>query len=197
MGVAVRLVWLGLALTAVVFAPLVLARLNYPAPDIEEIAPADAALVFGALVRGGVISPLHAERLAAARALLEDGKVSRIVVSNAPQAAQEMAVHLVKAGVPAQLIEIDGTAIKTPDTCKAELARPKTRRVVFVSQSFHLPRISVHCARLGLLGQGLAAEAFGVPDGEALPLWRVAQIRIRRHLREAVLLWSVILGVYR
>jgi len=38
---------------------------------LDELKPADAALVFGAIVRNGLISPLHAKRLDAANAAFE------------------------------------------------------------------------------------------------------------------------------
>lgn len=181
---------------ALFFAPLALARLTYPPTSFDRIETADAALVFGARVRSGSISPLHAERLNAAKALYDAGKVERIVASNAPRAAQTMADYLVAAGIPEDAIEIDGTAIKTPDTCAAELTRQKARSVIFVSQSFHLPRLSYHCDRLGVTGQSFAAERFHKHPNTQLSLFRIAQIRVGRHAREAGLIWAVVLGLY-
>jgi len=181
---------------AVFFAPLLYAKWMYPATPPEEIAQADVALVFGALVRDGKISPLHEERLTAAIDLLERKKVAGIVVSNTREAALAMAGYLKDHGVRQAVIEIDDQAVKTPDTCVFEVNRRLNRRVIFVSQGFHIPRLSMLCSWDGLHGQALAAERYRALDAGQLPFWRVAQIRGGRHVREAALLWSALFGLY-
>lgn len=180
---------------AVFFAPLIKARITHPPTEIGQIAKADAALVFGALVRNGQISPLHAERLDAAIDLWRRQLVSRIVVSNAQQAALVMANYLKQAGVPDEVIEIDGHADQTPDTCRNEYARTDPRQVIFVSQGFHIPRLSMQCKWAGITGPALATEAYRAP-GSTLSTWETGLIRTKRHLREAALLWAATLGLY-
>jgi len=180
------------------FAPLVWLYATTPIVTAEAARPADAALLFGAIVRDNSISPLHAERLDTGLDLYREGKVKVLVVSNAPRAAAVMAAYLRDHGVPEDRIEIDGTGEATPDTCVAEAARPGHRSVIMVSQRFHLPRIALQCRKLGVTGQYVAAMADdGSDDGAGLGAWATLEIRAKRHVREAALVWTEVLGVYR
>ena len=85
-----------------------------PTRGLQEAQPADAALVFGAVVRNGVISPLHAERLDAASALYERGIIPQIVVSNQQLAAKLMRDYLITKDVPEHAIRLDGRAGRSP-----------------------------------------------------------------------------------
>lgn len=162
----------------------------------EAARPADAALVFGALVRESQISPLHAERLDAAAQLFIDGKIQRIVVSNAPRAAAVMSDYLVERGVPEQAIEVDPHAIKTPHTCANELDRGQPRDVILISQRFHLPRIAYQCRKLGLEGQYVAADQPRDEISSARAPLSVLRIRAARYVREAALVWASLLEAY-
>ena len=184
-----------LVLACVIYGPLIYLHLTTDIRTGAEAEPAQAAIVFGAVVRGGQISALHAERLDTARALLERGTVSLIVVSNAERAAEAMRAYLTANGVPDAAIQIDGTALATPDSCLREFQRPTRRRVILISQRYHLPRIALQCAGYRLEAQFIAAER-----GRANPEIGLAQrlwIRLRRHTREALLVWSEMLGLYR
>lgn len=152
--------------------------------------------MFGAIVRNGEISPLHEERLLAAKRLYDEGKVNVVVVSNASRAADFMADYLTNAGLPSEAVEIDGRAEKTSGTCLNEQAKQAGRRVILISQSFHLPRISLHCSRAGVEGQLLAAEKFHSGARVSVPLWTKLRVRGGRFVREAALTWSVLLGAY-
>lgn len=183
-------------LGAIFFAPLVYAHLKYPPLDRKNIARADAALVFGALVHGDVVSPLHKERLNAAVDLFNRNLVSTIVVSNTQYAAVVMARYLEEMSVPETAIEIDGNAAQTSDTCVNEFARNAPRSVILVSQGFHVPRLSMQCKWEGILGQSLAAEEYRAPGASKLTRLQITQIRMTRHAREAGLLWMALLGLY-
>lgn len=178
------------------FAPLVYAHGKYPPTNREDIIPADAALVFGALVRDDRITPLHAERLKAAIDLLERQLISTIVVSNSKHAASVMVMYLEDMGVSSTAIEIDSNADQTPDTCRNEVARNEPRTVILISQSFHIPRLSLQCEQEGVLGQSLAAEGYRASTANESARWRIVQIRLVRHAREAALIWAAILGLY-
>ncbi|WP_172329985.1 YdcF family protein [Mangrovicoccus sp. HB161399] len=180
---------------AVVFGPLVWLWLTVPIETVETARPAEAALVFGALVRDGAISPLHAERLETGIALLDAGKTGVIVVSNAERAASIMKDYLLERGVPEARIEVDGEALSTPDTCVSEAARAEPRSVQLVSQAYHLPRIALQCRRLGVRGQYVAAIRKEGDEGTSL--WTKIRVRSSRHTREALLVWAELLGQYR
>lgn len=162
--------------------------------------PGLVPLSTAALVFGGLVTPLqplneiNRERLLAARELLWTHRVNSIVVSNTPRAANAMQEFLVDRQVPRSRIEVDGLAVKTPDTCRDELViHPEKRRVVFVSHAYHLPRILFQCQRYGLAGTGFAADASGDirQDLPALETW---WIRTRRLHREAWLTWLALAG---
>ncbi len=183
-----------LVLSGAVFAaPWVWQTLSTPITTFKGATSADAALIFGAVVRGGQISPLHRERLDTGVALWRRGTVKTLVVSNAPSAARTMQKYLEAQNVPADAIAMDTTAIRTPDTCKAEAARQDPRSVIFVSQKFHLPRIALHCARYGLDAQFVAADH---SDRAWLGTWTTLRVRTGRWIREAALIWGVLLNLY-
>lgn len=164
--------------------------------DLGSVSEADAAIVFGAIVRNGGISPLHEERLLSAKQLYDNNKIKIVVVSNSSRAAGIMSDYLVGQGVPEEAIEIDGRAEKTSETCVNEKAKGLERSVVLISQSFHLPRIAYHCAKAGITGQFFAAEKFHSGPRVDVPIWTKVRVRGLRYLREAALTWSVLIGAY-
>ena len=196
MKVLLRLV-LRLALVTVLFlAPLWVLTVQTSILPAEESERADAALIFGALVRNGQISPLHAERLDTGVALFNGGKVEKLVVSNAPKAAAIMAEYLRDRGIPDIAIEIDPNALKTPHTCANEIEGQTGRSVILISQRFHLPRIAYQCRKLGLQGQYVEA---GKPHEEVSSIRApigVVKIRAMRFMREAALVWVSLVGAY-
>ena len=184
------LIGLGLA---ILFAPTLWLRITAGIVPITDAQPAEAALIFGAMVRGGTISPLHKERLDTGLTLLNAGTVDTLVVSNARNAARAMQNYLIDSGVPEDQIEVDPLAIHTPDTCRAEHARNAPRKVILISQKFHLPRIALQCAKYTLDSQLVFADN---PNRAALPVLTTLRIRMGRILREAFLTWGAILGLY-
>lgn len=177
----------------VLVAPASWLRVTTPMIPAQEAQQAQAALVFGAVVRDGVINPLHKERLDTAIELYSKGKVSRIVASNAKRSALIMQDYLRAQGIPAAAIELDTQAIHTPDTCHFEAQQAAPRRVIFISQKFHLPRIALQCARYDLEAQLVYA------DSDSRPVVNLAtKIRVRgyRFLRESLLTWSALLHIY-
>lgn len=169
-----------------------------PAPQsIEQLEKSDAVLVFGALVRNGKVSPLQHERLMAAKQLVDNGLVDKIVVSNEHSAARVMYEYLIQQKVQASRLEIDGGANKTPDTCRNEKATNKQRSLIFLSQNYHLSRLYYQCKRLGVKGQLFAADSLGIVDRTKTPWWVKLRVRSLRYGREAALTWIVIPGVYK
>lgn len=184
-----------IVLLMIVYGPLLYLRTTTDIITTDQADPGDAVLVFGALVRKGQISALHAERLDSSIDLLERGTVKTIVVSNAARAAEVMRDYLIDSGVPDSAIEVDSRAPATPDTCVTEMERSAPRSVLLLSQSFHLPRIAFQCANLGLTGQYVGATP--TADRSETGILKTLWIRARRHSREALLVWAEILGIYR
>lgn len=180
-------------LFALFFVPTAIMRLTHPMVLPSNADQADAALIFGAVVRQSTISPLHRERLDAGITLLSEGKVKHLVVSNRAKAAQVMRDYLLGQGVDAARIEMDIAAERTPDTCEYEIAKAEPRSLIFVSQKFHLPRIALQCRLVGLKGQLVIADDQDRPSPGLATLIRV---RGKRLFREAFLTWGALLGTY-
>lgn len=167
--------------------------------SIEELPQSDAALVFGTLVGKDLsVSPLLRERLEAGIEILHEGKCRKVVVSNMKTASAVMARYMYERGIDPELVEVDRLADDTPDTCRFELAsHPEKRRVIFVSQGFHLPRILYQCRKTGVEGTAFAAETLRAGGGKQSPLFTRILIRAYRYSREAGLTWLAVLGIYR
>jgi vancomycin permeability regulator SanA len=164
-----------------------------------DLAPtAQAVIVFGTLVNpAGDVSPLLQERLDAGRAIVAAGKAPLLVVSNTEVSSRVMVQYLHDQGFPDNQLEIDARAEKTPDSCKNELkAHPEKRSLVFVSQSFHLPRLLEQCRRQGVAGVAVAAEAITPSHDTTTSFLTIGWIRAGRYIREAALSWLVVLGLY-
>jgi len=173
-------------------APSLWLRLVTPIITVQQATPAQAALIFGAVVRDGAISPLHAERLAAGKALLDREIVPTLVVSNTPRAADAMATYLTQQGVPRPAVRLDPQAERSPDTC-ASAQRDGLSDVILVSQRFHLPRLKLHCARYGLSTQFVMADS---ADRAPASTPTKIRVRTRRFLRETALIWGTLLRLY-
>jgi SanA protein len=163
------------------------------AKSLDQTPPAETVIIFGTIIRNGEISPLLYQRLEAGYQVWKAGKVQKIVVSNMPAGAEVMKKDLLARGVPEEAIEVDTAAYTTPDTCRAEKTHQineKSRSVLFVSQEYHLPRLMYQCERLGVVGNGVAAEDFvPVSNTETNP-GMVLLVRYARILREGLLSWA-------
>ena len=174
------------------FTPLLFLHATTPISTPKSAERADRALIFGAVVRGGKISPLHADRLETAITLWRAGKAPELVVSNAARAARAMRTYLVERGVPDGAIIVDGKSPSTPDTCVNQRSEPAAT-LIMISQRFHLPRLALQCARRRITGQYVAAARQTKSDLSPTHRW---SIRIYRQTREAVLVWLELLGLY-
>jgi len=188
-----KLLWAALACAALFFAPSAWLHLTTPVLRPDAAAQADAALIFGAVVRGQTITPLHQERLDAGISLLKAGRVRRLVVSNTQAAAQVMQTYLLGKGVPPSAIEVDPHAQRTPDTCAFEASHANPRRVILVSQRFHMPRIAQQCRKFALDPQYVMADS---PTRAPSPITTKLRVRSMRLLRETGLIWGALLGIY-
>ncbi len=167
--------------------------------SIDQLPESDAVLIFGTLVGNDFkVSPLLKERLDAGIQILQRGKCSRIVASNMKRASMVMASYIYEQGIDPGLVEIDPLADDTPDTCRFErMNHPEGRRVIFVSQGFHLPRILYQCRKTGVEGTAFPAEKLRDKSGKQYSLMTKIATRACRYTREAGLIWLVVLGIYR
>jgi vancomycin permeability regulator SanA len=166
--------------------------------SVTAVPKRDVACLMGARVYAdGSLSPVLRQRAEAALLLLAARPELAIVASgdnNANHEAEAMAAYLADRGVASERIIIDRSGDSTHQTT-FNLARRGIRRVVFISQSFHLPRTLQMARDDGLDAIGLAADAVYPqapsegPNATTLTwLWRQA--------REAWLTWLYWVGLY-
>ncbi len=143
-------------------------------------APADAIVVLGAAQYSGRPSPVLQARLDHALALYRRGLAPRVILTGgtAPgDRTSEAAVgrsYLRRAGVPAtaMLMEAEGRTTRASLTAVAAVAGPLAiRRVILVSDPFHLLRARTIARRLGL--EALTSPAQRLP----LRTWILSQPR--------------------
>jgi vancomycin permeability regulator SanA len=105
-----------------------------------------------------------------------------------------MAQYAQKRGVAIEDVVVDGLGIDTHDTCRhfSEM----TGAGVLVSQGYHLPRAMYMCERDGIEVNGLAVNHLGVLTERGSSRLAVYGTRVSRLVRESVLVWSYMLGIY-
>jgi vancomycin permeability regulator SanA len=145
----------------------------------EDVVPgAPVALVLGAMVfPDGTPSPFLAARLDLAHRLYAAGKVRVVVVSgdnmaeeyNEPEA---MRTYLINAGMPAEAVIADYAGFDTYDSCVRALRIFGVRKLIVVTQSYHLPRAVASCRALGIEATGVGDDS--VRHGVA---WKRGAIR--------------------
>ncbi len=122
------------------------------------------AVVFGASVYGnGELSPVLEDRVDTAIELYRAKQIDRILVSgdarhpsyNEPKAMSE---YLVSHAVDAKHIVLDDSGLSTYETCLRAKEVYGLRRVVLVTQRFHLPRSLYLANELGLDAVGVASD---------------------------------------
>lgn len=131
---------------------------------LDEAAPAQAALVLGALVfPDGTVSMMVEDRLETALALYRAGKVQKILISGDHGRVEydevnTMRRYLEERGVPAEDIFMDHAGFDTYDSMYRASAVFAAEDVIVVTQGFHLPRALWIAGRLGLNVQGVMAD---------------------------------------
>lgn len=147
--------------------------------------PADVAVVFGARVYAdGRLSDAVGDRVRTAVELYRAGLVRELVMSGGPgdgaiHETEAMRAAAIRAGVPTESIRLDPAGLSTADTVRNTASQFAGRRVLAVSEFYHLPRIKLAYARAGL-------DVFTVP---AKPQnWRRAW-DLRSVFREVPAFW--------
>jgi SanA protein len=171
-------VWLNLAYATATFTA------------IADVPPHRVALVFGAGVRNNRPSAALADRIEAAAALYQAGRVQKLLMSgdnrfvnyNEPGVMQAYAQAL---GVPAQDIVLDYAGRRTYDSCYRARAIFQVTEAVLVTQGFHQARAAYLCDRLGVRSVGLVADKRYYL--RRLRLWW----EVRETLASAIAWWDV------
>ncbi|WP_248961402.1 SanA/YdcF family protein [Sphaerisporangium perillae] len=135
----------------------------------REVPAAPVGLVLGAgLYRDSSPTAMLADRLDIAAELYRAGKVRALLLSgdnsrvgyDEPSAMRD---YLVAHGVPADVQVLDYAGFDTWDSCVRARDVFGVRRLIVVTQNFHLPRAVALCRTAGL-------SAFGVGDDSAATL---------------------------
>ena len=153
----------------------------------------NAALIFGTRVKDNKISPLLMERLEMGIRLYEGDKTNTLILSNTEQAALVMKDYMISRGIPEEDIVLDIEAEITRHSCQTTFAENNSGSILFVSQAFHLPRISYECQKSGVEGQLIPAEFSNTIDRSKTNLYQILTIRFPRYVREMTLLWHDII----
>lgn len=165
--------------------------------NVEYLPRTDAGLIFGANLNNGEVSPVLKERLEAGKIIWEKEKAQKLVVSNMSKASLVMQNYLLENGVPKNAIELDEQAKRTKYTCLEEKKNYSDgRKVIFISQGYHLPRLIYQCQKIGVEGVGFPAENLDSVDRSGYSLFTRAITRARRYAREAGIMWLVVLRLY-
>lgn len=149
--------------------------------------PADVVVVLGAKVyANGQLSSILEERVRTGCELYHSGLASHLVFSGGPGVGQVhetegMRNRAIELGVPASAITLDRNGLDTESTVRNTLALAGPngwKRILAVSQFFHLPRIKLAFHRHG-------SEVYTVPSV------RIYQFRYMPYfmLREAAAWW--------
>jgi len=197
-----RLVVLGLlCLLLLVFAPQLLLTAQADGriySQVQDMPAREYGVVFGAYVFADQsLSDVTRERIEGAIQLYHHGKIQRLFISGdnrSSQQAEAIARYAQDHGVVASDIIVDRLGIDTHDTCR-HFAKVASEGIL-ITQEFHLPRAMYMCERDGVDVMGLAVNRLGVLAVRGDSTLVVYATRLARLVRESLLTWLFILGVY-
>jgi uncharacterized SAM-binding protein YcdF (DUF218 family) len=145
---------------------------------------ADVAVVLGAAVlAGGQPSASLARRVRHAARLWRDGTVAYLLLTGGvgrhpPAEAEVMRRLAEREGVEPSRIVLEGHATTTLESaayCAPIIATHGWRRVVLVTDRYHLPR-----ALMAFRSRGVEVSGSAPPDGRgAMPRWQWAAMHVR------------------
>ncbi len=161
---------------------------------VADVPPAPVALVLGDLVEpDGQPSSFLLARLRIADRLYASGKVRAILVSgdNSRPDYDEpdvMRQWLVANGVPAVAVVADYAGFDTYDSCVRARKVFGVRRLIVVSQTYHLPRAIAVCRREGVVADGVGDDSVA---GQRLTWWRAT---LREQFADVKAVWDTVTG---
>lgn len=163
---------------------------NQYSDQVDSLAPFQWALVLGCSpkLKGGKPNPFFESRMDACLQLYRAGKVQFFILSGDNLAADYnepalMRDALLKRGIPAEKLVLDGMGIDTYKSLKSVQSK-NIGRVLIVSQAFHSHRALTLAYHLRL-----DAYAFDAP-----PVGGLAGLRL--HVRETFARWKMLLDVF-
>lgn len=133
--------------------------------DVAVVPTVDVALVLGTAPIGPEGGPnvYFVRRLDAAAALWKAGKVKYFIVSGSGEEPPAMRAGLVERGVPFSTIYLDPAGYRTWDSVLRARDIYGQKRVVIVSQRFHLSRALFLARHAGMAAWGFEARDVDAP----------------------------------
>jgi SanA protein len=133
--------------------------------DVAKVPAVDVALVLGTAPIGPEGGPnrYFIYRLDAAAALWKAGKAKYFIVSGSGEEPTVMRAGLIERGVPAEAIYRDPAGYRTWDSVLRARDVYGQKRMVIVSQPFHLDRALFLARRAGIEAWGLEARDVDTP----------------------------------
>lgn len=132
--------------------------------ELDQVPKADAILVLGAYVHpDGTMSSMLADRIRVGYELYKQGKAPKILVSgdHGRQDYDEvntMKAYLKKTGIPSQNIFMDHAGFSTYESMYRARDVFKAKKVIIVTQHYHLMRAIFIARELGLEAYGVDAD---------------------------------------
>ncbi|MGE5389888.1 MAG: vancomycin high temperature exclusion protein [Deltaproteobacteria bacterium] len=149
----------------------------------DELPPADAILVLGAYVLpDGSMSSMLADRISVGYGLYQSDKAPKILVSGDHGRKDYDEVNTMKAylkhqGIPTQNIFMDHAGFSTYESMYRAREVFKVRKVIIVTQQYHLMRAVFIARELGLEAYGTAADLHSY--GDVMPYNELREIAAR------------------
>jgi vancomycin permeability regulator SanA len=168
-------------------------KYRHEAMTVEQVPAGDnIGLVFGAGLKAkGVPGTVLADRVMKSLQLYQAGKVNQIVMSGDNSTANHNEVQAMKnlaidEGLPEGIIVLDHAGLSTYDSCRQASGEFPGKKIVLITQKYHLKRALYICNELGVFAVGVAADPRSYPGQ-----WRYTL----REMPAAVVDWFTLLFV--
>lgn len=130
---------------------------------MNQAPQADAILVLGAHVRDGLVSKVLKDRLNKGAELYRNGKAAKILVSGdhgrkTYDEVNTMKTYLKRRNIPAADIFMDHAGFDTYDSIYRARDIFRVKKVIIVTQKYHLFRAVYIARKLGLEAYGVATD---------------------------------------
>jgi len=151
--------------------------------EAGQVPRADAVLILGAYVYpDGTMSPMLADRITVGYRLYEKGKVQKILVSGDHgrkdyDEVNTMKSYLKQQGIPAQNVFMDHAGFSTYESLYRARDIFKVKKIIIVTQHYHLMRAIFIARELGLEAYGVNSDLHNY--GDVMPRYELREIAAR------------------
>lgn len=131
--------------------------------DSSSVTSTTAIVFGGGMEDGTTMSRMQEERMVTAVRLYQEGRVKQLILTgddggNRFDEVSAMYGYALDAGVSPQDLILDWYGYRTYDSCYRAKYTYHMDNVLFISQTFHLPRIMYLCSEFGVKGTGISAD---------------------------------------